>query len=88
MRGPRRREHKEKFLENPTLTVAAAQVPATEGLRCAHRLGRRRIDADAEGGVGLFCIFQTRFPHSSKSSTLQIGGKARFAFAKQPFSGV
>jgi hypothetical protein len=34
--------------------------------------------ADAE--VGWFAFFQTRFPHSS---TLQLGGKARFA--SQPF---
>ena len=36
--------------------------------------------ADAEGR--LFCVFQTRFPHSS---TLQLGGKARFASQNNHF---
>ena len=40
------------------------QAPATECFKCRRCRG------------GLFCLFQTRFPHSS---TLQVGGKARFA---------
>jgi hypothetical protein len=56
---------------NPILT--AAHAGASTG-KTGHLQPNASDVADAEGR--LFCVFQTCVPHSS---TLQVGGKARFA---------
>ena len=62
---------------NPILT--AAHAGASTG-KTGHLQPNASDVADAEGR--LFCVFQTRFPHSS---TLQVGGKARFASQNNHF---
>jgi hypothetical protein len=64
---------------NPILTAADAGA-STE--KTGHLQPNASDVADPEGR--LFCVFkfQTRFPHSS---TLQVGGKARFASQNNHF---
>ncbi len=53
-------------------------VHAGASMRKAQHLQPKASDMSrrCRGGFKLFCLFQTRCPHSS---TLQVGGKAHFA---------
>ena len=62
---------------NPILT--AAHAGASTG-KTGHLQPNASDVTDAEGR--LFCVSQTRLPHSS---TLQVGGKARFASQNNHF---